>query len=184
MRENEKKLCNDCGSSELRKNQRICEKCYNIKQKMFLELDKVRNTFTPEIDKITDRIYLGNYDGQRELNKLTSYGITDILICGNFFQQFYKDQFSYNVIEIDDNIEQNIIDLFEKTYEIIDNSDKIFVHCGSGVSRGPSFVIAYLIKKNGWTYENAFKFVEDKRYIIDPNPYFVDQLKLYESQIL
>jgi len=43
------------------------------------------------------------------------------------------------------------------------------VHCAAGVSRSASIVIAYLMKINHWTFENAYSFVKSKRKIIDPN---------------
>jgi len=185
MKENEmiNQRCKNCGALELRKKQKLCENCYNNNVINFLEIDRQKIEFHPEIDEITDKIFLGNYDGQRERNKLNDIGITNILVCGNFFQKFYPNDFIYYVVEIDDNYEQNIIDFFEETYLYIERSFKVYVHCGSGVSRAPSFVIAYLMKKNSWNYDTAFNFVEKKRQVINPNPSFVSQLKLYESKI-
>merc|ERR1711964_512416 len=40
---------------------------------------------------------------------------------------------------------------FNETYEIIDNNSSIFIHCGVGVSRSATIVLAYLIRKNRWS---------------------------------
>lgn len=176
-------VCEKCGKSGVRKRHRICDICYKANCLHFAELDKKKTQFNPEIDKITDKVYLGNYDGQRDKQKLNDIGITSVLICGNYFQRFYPNEYIYYELEIDDTTSQNIIDYFDDTFLFIERSYKVFVHCGSGVSRSPSFVIAYLMKKNDWRYEEAYKFVEDKRRIIDPNPNFIDQLKLYEKKL-
>ncbi len=185
MKENEiiKEPCRNCGASQLRKNHKICEKCYRNNVLSFLEFDSKKLQFEPEIDMITDKIFLGNYDAQRDRNRLNDLGITNILVCGNYFQMFHPNDFIYYVVEIDDTCDQSIIDFFEDTFMYIERSFKVFVHCGSGVSRAPSFVIAYLMKKNSWSFDTAFQFVEKKRKVINPNPSFISQLKLYESQI-
>jgi protein-tyrosine phosphatase/ribosomal protein L32 len=185
MKENEMILehCSNCGHSQLRKNHKICESCYRNNVLSFLEFDNKKREFEPEIEMITDKIYLGNYDAQRDKNRLNDLGITNVLVCGNYFQKFHPNEFTYYVVEIDDVTEQIIIDFFEETYLFIERSFKVFVHCGSGVSRGPSFVIAYLMRKNNWSYDTAFQFVENKRKVINPNPSFISQLKLYESRI-
>lgn len=53
----------------------------------------------------------------------------------------------------------------------------IFIHCAAGVSRSASFTIAYLMRKNKMSFDEAYKYVKDRRKIIRPNSYFVEQLK-------
>jgi len=40
------------------------------------------------------------------------------------------------------------------------------------VSRSGSVVIAYLMKKFNWSFEEAFKFAKSKRKIVGPNKGF------------
>ena len=54
------------------------------------------------------------------------------------------------------------------------------VHCLAGVSRSVSFVIAYFIKYQGMSYQQAYQLVKSKRRIIHPNDGFIQQLKAYE----
>jgi len=51
-----------------------------------------------------------------------------------------------------------------------------FVHCHQGVSRSCTACIAYLIAKNGLTYEDAFAKVQGARAICNPNTGFICQL--------
>ena len=56
----------------------------------------------------------------------------------------------------------------------------MLVHCAAGISRSSSTVIAYLMKKFGWTYVKAYGFVRGKRPVISPNNGFIRQLRNYE----
>jgi len=58
---------------------------------------------------------------------------------------------------------------------------KILIHCAAGINRSPSIVIAYLMKSNQWKYQQAFDFVQDKRWFINPAPLYRGQLQQYEE---
>jgi protein-tyrosine phosphatase len=53
------------------------------------------------------------------------------------------------------------------------------VHCLAGVSRSVSLVLAFLIKHQGFSYNQAFDFVKSRRKIIHPNDGFIQQLKKF-----
>jgi protein-tyrosine phosphatase len=75
--------------------------------------------------------------------------------------------------------------LIDIAYEFIDNAirnnEGIIIHCYAGVSRSPAVVIYYLMKKYDLTYLEAYKFVNSKRNIINPNRSFVMQLLKYDN---
>lgn len=52
----------------------------------------------------------------------------------------------------------------------------------AGVSRSVALVLAFLIKKKGMSFDQAYSMVKGRRRIIHPNDGFVRQLKTYESQ--
>ena len=58
------------------------------------------------------------------------------------------------------------------------------VHCQMGVNRSATIVIAYLIKKNRWTFKQSFLYVKAKRPSIFPNEKYVTQLIEFEKEIL
>lgn len=60
---------------------------------------------------------------------------------------------------------------------------KIVVHCLMGVSRSATTVMAYLIRFQGLTSEEAFDLVKEKRMVVSPNDGFLDQLKKYEKEL-
>jgi len=58
------------------------------------------------------------------------------------------------------------------------------VHCGKGVSRSATCIIAYLMKNKGWSMTEALKHVQKCRPIVNPNASFVAQLKEWDSNRL
>lgn len=50
-----------------------------------------------------------------------------------------------------------------------------------GVSRSASTVIAFLMKQQGWTLEDALNHVRERRPIVHPNDSFFRQLHTYSG---
>ncbi|KAE8812548.1 Dual specificity protein phosphatase 4 [Hordeum vulgare] len=50
-----------------------------------------------------------------------------------------------------------------------DDAGRVFVHCCHGVSRSNSLVIAYLMWREGQSFDDAFQFVKAARGIANPN---------------
>jgi len=73
---------------------------------------------------------------------------------------------------------------FDETYQWIDNAitnnGTILVHCHAGISRSPTIIIAYIMKKNKLQYKDAYALVKDIRPIIDPCLLYHIQLENYK----
>lgn len=52
----------------------------------------------------------------------------------------------------------------------------------AGISRSVALVLAFLIKKKGMKYDEAYSMVKSRRRIIHPNDGFIRQLRSYEVQ--
>jgi len=182
MDKNKDKICRVCKTSNnlvsLRDSSFICNKC------MLREKLNKGNNFSPEINKITDTIYLGNFDGGREKEKLKSFGVTHILICGNNLIDWHPNDFIYHTLPLEDNLKQDISGYFREAYEFIEKAKVIYLHCTLGMSRSASILISYLMKINNSNYKSTFDFVKSKRRCICPNQNFEKQLIEYEKLLL
>ena len=134
------------------------------------------------IDKVTDKIYLGCYNGALDVAYLKAEKINNILsLIGNDSPGYEGGDFTQKVIDIDDFPKENIIQYFKECIEFIESANKTYVHCMCGISRSSTIVIAYLMWKTHATYNEAYFFVKNRRRYISPNDGFVQQLKIFEK---
>lgn len=158
----------------------ICPSCWSMNMSEFKRFKDNRTFFFPEIDQITEKIFLGNEDAQRDKEKLKKLGITHILVVGNGLEIFHPTDFEYKQFEVNDFPTENISKYFQEAFDFIEKSDKVFVHCAAGVSRSATIVIAYIMKKKKLDHESALAFVTSKRPVIYPNSGFIKQLSEYK----
>ena len=135
------------------------------------------------ISKITDKIYLGDIDGAREVNYLKQEKITHIIsLAGKIFSPEYEEGlFKRKIIDIIDFEDENIFQYFKDCIQFIESAKKIYIHCMAGVSRSATIVIAYIMWKEHKNYNDAFNFVKNKRKLIMPNMGFTLQLKYFDN---
>jgi protein-tyrosine phosphatase len=62
--------------------------------------------------------------------------------------------------------------------------NNILVHCSAGISRSPTLVLAYMMKKHHWTLDEAFEKMRKLRQIVDPNVSFIMQLRDWEKYLM
>lgn len=59
----------------------------------------------------------------------------------------------------------------------------VYVHCAAGVSRSGMVVVAYEMKKHGWSRDEALRFVRTRRPVTNPNPAFCELLLEWEKEL-
>ena len=134
------------------------------------------------IDKITDKIYLGDIEGATDFDYLSKEKINNVLSIIHIpIDYTEEDKINHKVINVDDFEDVNIIKYFKECIDFIEKSDKVFVHCMCGISRSPSIVIAYLMWKTHCSYFDAYFFVKNRRPFIGPNNGFIKQLQIFEN---
>lgn len=130
-------------------------------------------------------LYLGSLSAANNLPLLEKYGITHILRListeeYSYLKNTVYPKIKYYTIDIEDIPESQLIEYFDTAYEFIDTALKeggnVLVHCVMGISRSPSVVIMYLMRKKRYGYDRAYKTVKDIRGCVFPNPGFVEQL--------
>ncbi|PQQ14871.1 protein-tyrosine-phosphatase MKP1 [Prunus yedoensis var. nudiflora] len=69
-----------------------------------------------------------------------------------------------------------LYDVFDYFEDVREQGGRVFVHYCQGVSRSTLLVIAYLMWREGQSFDDAFQYVEAARGIADPNMGFACQL--------
>ena len=135
-----------------------------------------------DMDKITDKIYVGNIGAAKDTNNLKKEGIKKILSVMEKYAPNYKreDNLIQKIIEVADCPEENIIKYFGECLAFIEGNQKVLIHCMGGSSRSPSIAIAYIMWKYKLPFNASFNFVNSKRPYIFPNAGFINQLQIFE----
>ena len=175
-------LCGNDGAYIKEEGIYICNDWFVIQKQEIFNLYMNKTTLSPSYDQITEKLFLGHEDTARDKAILNKLNISNILICAEGCEPFFKDEYKYKILYIDDAIDENILSWLQEAFEFIDSSEKnIYIHCVMGISRSPSIVIAYLMYKNKMSYEEAYDLVKNKRNVINPNSGFQEQLKKFEK---
>ena len=143
-----------------------------------------KDNICPIVSPIIPNLYLGNqYNATDEC--MAPYNIKAIV---NITTEASKNSKLVNLqIPLEDTPNSNIMQYFDITYDFIDifisTNQSIYVHCKEGISRSATIVIAYLMRKQKITLEEALTFVKEKRPVINPNMGFIFSLKQYENTL-
>ncbi len=162
----------------------LCQYCFIHQKKEQIFIEKKREKFFPEINQISDKVYLGNYDGQKEKEKLKLSGITHILACGANLKDSNNGEFTYLQLDLYDFYNENLFRVLKIALNFIDISKKVYVHCHAGISRSAAIVIAFFMWKDKMKFKEAISFVRSKRSCIFPNGGFYEQLKSFEKLLI
>ncbi|KND02796.1 uncharacterized protein SPPG_01877 [Spizellomyces punctatus DAOM BR117] len=142
-----------------------------------------------EMQEILPGLWLGPYQCSKNKELLKSKGITHVLCIRDSNERHvvkttFPDDFVYHVIEVSESPMQNLIPYFPDAKQFIDyaleQGGRVLVHCNSGISRSPSFVVAYVMMSQRWGFQESFTFVQNKRFCMNPNEGFKYQLKEFE----
>ena len=144
--------------------------------------------------KILGYLYLGGKQDAKSKSVLQTLKIKYILNatpprsvdpesgCPSFFEK--EKSFVYSRIPVFDNRGEDLLQYMDQSYRFIEEGKHyggVLVHCHKGVSRSSTFVIGYLMKKNGMSLIEALDYVKSIRPIVMPNLAFMEQLRVYET---
>nr|XP_027111087.1 protein-tyrosine-phosphatase MKP1-like isoform X1 [Coffea arabica] len=144
--------------------------------------------FDKECSKVADHVYLGGDAVARDRDILKQHGITHILNCVGFVcPEYFKADFVYRTLWLQDSPTEDITsilyDVFDYFEDVREQGGRVFVHCCQGVSRSTSLVIAYLMWREGQSFDDAFQYVKAARGIADPNMGFACQLLQCQKRV-
>ena len=138
------------------------------KLKELLTKEKIMNS--NNIDKITDKIYLGCEEGAKEYDFLKTEKINNIISIIPEIPKF-PDEIKMKSLNFtsENCLATGFFKCLKECIEFIENSDKVFIHCSCGVDRSPSIVIGYLMWKTHSGYDEVYNYIKEKRNCIEPN---------------
>lgn len=144
--------------------------------------------FDKECSKVAEHVYLGGDAVAKDRDILKRNGITHVLNCVGFVcPEYFKADFVYRTLWLQDSPTEDITsilyDVFDYFEDVREQSGKVFVHCCQGVSRSTSLVIAYLMWREGQSFDDAFQYVKEARGIADPNMGFACQLLQCQKRV-
>ncbi|XP_031284833.1 protein-tyrosine-phosphatase MKP1-like [Pistacia vera] len=144
--------------------------------------------FDKECSRIADHIYLGSDAVAKNRDILRRNGITHVLNCVGFVcPEYFKNDLVYKTLWLQDSPSEDITsilyDVFDYFEDVREQGGRVFVHCCQGVSRSTSLVIAYLMWREGQSFEDAFQFVKAARGVTNPNMGFACQLLQCQKRV-
>nr|XP_029120250.1 protein-tyrosine-phosphatase MKP1 isoform X1 [Elaeis guineensis]XP_029120251.1 protein-tyrosine-phosphatase MKP1 isoform X1 [Elaeis guineensis] len=144
--------------------------------------------FDKECSKVADHIYLGGDSVAKNREILRRNGITHVLNCVGFVcPEYFKSDLVYKTLWLQDSPTEDITsilyDVFDYFEDVREQGGRVLVHCCQGVSRSTSLVIAYLMWREGQSFDDAFDYVKAARGIANPNVGFACQLLQCQKRV-
>ena len=144
--------------------------------------------FDKECSRIAEHIYLGSETVAKNHELLRQKGITHVLNCVGFLcPEYFKSDFVYKTLWLQDSPSEDITsilyDVFDYFEDVREQGGRVLVHCCQGVSRSTSLVIAYLMWREGQSFEDAFQYVKTARGVTNPNMGFACQLLQCQKRV-
>jgi serine/threonine/tyrosine-interacting protein len=143
------------------------------------------------MQEILPGLFLGPYGAatKSKLDYLQQAGISH-LVCvrmvgeENVVRLNFQEHFKCSVIEMSESRSETIIPKMKQFQGLLEecfsDQGKLLVYCVDGMSRAPALVMGFIMYKYGLTYQESMKYVQQRRFCIQPSPVFEVQLKELE----
>lgn len=134
--------------------------------------------------EVDPNLYLGNLSHSFFFNTLNGCRIRGIVNVTNESPNYYLGQdIDYFNIHIGDLNNADITEFLEQSYEFINRhiskGENVLVHCVFGRSRSVAICVYYLMKKYNLSFDEAYRKIECKKYFVNINRSFVDQINTH-----
>ncbi|VDP15787.1 unnamed protein product [Onchocerca flexuosa] len=156
-------------------------------------LTSISNPYLPSTNdgptQILPFLYLGSQQDAMDSRVLSKYGIRYVInLSKNCPQPDALEQEGHFMrIPISDTYQAKLLPHFEDAFKFLDKvcecGSVALIHCLAGISRSPTLAIAYMMRRNNWTSEQAYRYVKERRPSISPNFNFMGQLLEYELRL-
>jgi len=148
-----------------------------------------------QMHEIAPRLFLGSVHAAADRSALAANGITHVITvmeCDTGHRQRVRlpasdaDPCTRLLIGAQDAASARLDRHFDACSAFIAegmSKGAVLVHCKAGQSRSPTIVIAHLMREEGWTAEQALRFVQERRPSVQPNIGFMEQLRALEVRL-
>jgi protein-tyrosine phosphatase len=137
------------------------------------------------MSQIFSNLWITPGDTAREFDFLKENQITHILNCAEEEPMNYPRNITAIHIQMTDDEDDAGMSQIIQGAQILavwmNAGANVIVHCKAGISRSVTVVLAWLIIYKNYTFNNAYKFVQDKRNFINPNDFYRKILKIIEE---
>ncbi|CAH1272576.1 DUSP12 [Branchiostoma lanceolatum] len=135
---------------------------------------------------VSPNLYLGNRDDARNVESLTSAGVSHILTVDSEELDLGVDSgsFEQKFVRASDEWSTDLLSRFDECSGFIQKGRQeggVLVHCLQGVSRSAAVVAAHLMQAERWSCDQALQHIRQVKPDVRPNDGFMSQLMLYES---
>ncbi len=173
----------------------MCQNCIREHQQAFNIIMIGKSSHLPEFDLpseiIEGSVYLGSHRSSVSSEYFDCAKIQLVVVCCSHLRIYHPSHpnLQYHRVPLTDLASElltpqtllYVCDLIDKT---VAKGAAVLIHCHQGISRSASICIAWLMRKNKWSYVEAHEFVKARRDFIYPNFGFVEQLTIWEKSLL
>ncbi|KAG8075767.1 hypothetical protein GUJ93_ZPchr0006g41166 [Zizania palustris] len=173
--------CGICGHYHKYEQGEVCGVCGHRPPaaEAGVQAPRMDSAFPSEILK--EFLFLGSYDNASRSELLKTMGISHILNTVPLCQNLYRNSFTYHCLQDEKTLQ------FDDAIQFLEQCERdkarVLVHCMSGKSRSPAFVIAFLMKTRGWRLAQCFQWVKERRPQVQLAEAAQQQLIEYEQKL-
>lgn len=135
--------------------------------------------------RVAEGIWIGSQFALQGRQSLQKEGITHVLsIMPPPINDKWVDGFTHKLIDADDEEDQDILQYVDEAIAFIalaTANGSVLVHCVAGISRSPTVVAAFLMKRDHLSRDAALEVIRRGRTVANPNPGFLEQLQVFED---
>jgi len=139
----------------------------------------------PPLTEVTPQLYFGSWEDAKNEPELRSRAITHTVsligpknpIAGIAHRHYPMNDYGQTDLE---KMMNNLWTFFEQSQR---PGNALFVHCMSGQNRSATIVIAILMRRHGWSLQDAFKIVKSMRPLVQINEQYAKQLSKMEQEL-
>mmetsp|Transcript_17472 Transcript_17472/g.24248 ORF Transcript_17472/g.24248 Transcript_17472/m.24248 type:complete len:253 (+) Transcript_17472:32-790(+) len=148
----------------------------------------LKKTMDEDLSEIVEQnLFLSSVLSAQNRLLLKKHNIKTVITLSVAAHNYYPDEFTYHHLPIIDNSSAPINKYFEQAFDLIEqsltNGQAVLVHCEAGLSRSPTIVLSYLMKKQKVNLRKAFYYLKNRRPIVEPNFGFINKLFQYEQTL-